>query len=141
MASSSAGFQRMADGSTVDLLAYVRAATRERTDVEVLVGSDSHNHGQHRVHHHGGIALLPQRCAVIYRREKHPKVSDMWTRLWGEVERSLSIADLARGAYPGEPHRQRTSTAMCGTDRTSCIRQRSAISGPMATNRTPSLKC
>jgi len=97
MASSAAGFQRMADGSTVDLLAYVRAATQERTDVEVLVGSDSHNHGQHTVYTTTVVLRYFRNGAqVIYRREKHPKVSDMWTRLWGEVERSLSIADLLR---------------------------------------------
>lgn len=87
----------MADGSTVDLLAYVRAAMLARTDVEVLVGSDSHNHGKHTVYTTTVVLRYFRNGAqVIYRREKHPKVSDMWTRLWGEVERSLSIADLLR---------------------------------------------
>ncbi len=31
---------------------------------------------------------------VIYRRERAPKVNDLWTRLWGEVERSLAVALL-----------------------------------------------
>jgi predicted RNase H-related nuclease YkuK (DUF458 family) len=31
-------------------------------------------------------------CHVIYRKEVVPLISDMWTRLWGEAERSVNTA-------------------------------------------------
>ena len=33
---------------------------------------------------------------VIYRKEKVPKILDMWTKLWGETERSVALANLLR---------------------------------------------
>ena len=87
----------MSDGSPVDLLAHVRATLAERTDVEVLVGSDSHNHGRHTVYTTTVVVRYRGNGAhVVYRRERAPKVEDMWTRLWGEVERSLQVADTLR---------------------------------------------
>ncbi|MBK8500284.1 MAG: hypothetical protein IPL52_16055 [Flavobacteriales bacterium] len=97
MPTGSQGFKRMDDGSTVDLLSHVRHVLEERDDVEVLVGSDSHNHGHHTVYTTTVVMRYWRNGAqVVYHRERAPKVTDLWTRLWGEVERSLRIADLLR---------------------------------------------
>ncbi len=91
------GFQQMADGAVVDLLSHVQQVLDQRTDVEVLVGSDSHNHARHTVYTTAVVLRYRSNGAhVVYKRERAPKVTDMWTRLWGEVERSLSIADHLR---------------------------------------------
>ena len=91
------GFQQMADGAVVDLLSHVRHVLGTRTDVEVLVGSDSHNHARHTVYTTAVVLRYRSNGAhVVYKRERAPKVTDLWTRLWGEVERSLSIADHLR---------------------------------------------
>lgn len=83
----------MLDGTSVDLLAHVNGVLADHTDVEVLVGSDSHNRAHHTVYTTTVVLRFRRNGAqVIYRRERAPKVTDMWTRLWGEVERSLAVA-------------------------------------------------
>ncbi|MEO8589459.1 MAG: ribonuclease H-like YkuK family protein [Flavobacteriales bacterium] len=91
------GFKSMHDGHAVDLLTHVGGVLAAHRDVEVLVGSDSHNHRNHTVYTTTVVLRFFRNGAqVIYRREKAPKVIDLWTRLWGEVERSLSIAQILR---------------------------------------------
>lgn len=86
-------FRRMLDGTSVDLLQHVSTVLAHHADVEVLVGSDSHNRAHHTVYTTTVVLRFRRNGAqVIYRRERAPKVTDMWTRLWGEVERSLAVA-------------------------------------------------
>ncbi len=97
------GFRRMHDGSTVDLIPYIRTVLAGREDVEVLVGCDSHNRSMHTVYSTTVVLRFHRNGAqVLYVREKAPKLTDLWTRLWGEVERSLSVARHLReeGAIP-----------------------------------------
>lgn len=87
----------MYDGRSVDVLAQVRAVLERTPDVEVLVGTDSHNRSHHTVYSTAIVLRYHQNGAqVIYHRERAPKVTDLWTRLWGEVERSLTVATLLR---------------------------------------------
>jgi predicted RNase H-related nuclease YkuK (DUF458 family) len=87
----------MGDGRPVDLLAHLRRVLSEASGIELLVGSDSHNVGPHTVYATTVVVRYPRNGAhVVYRRERAPKVTDLWTRLWGEVERSLAVARLLR---------------------------------------------
>lgn len=87
------GFRRMYDGSPVHLLEHVREAIAVQPDLEVLVGSDSHNRGEHTVYTTTVVLRYRANGAhVIYRREKAAKAHDLWNRLWGEVERSIHVA-------------------------------------------------
>jgi predicted RNase H-related nuclease YkuK (DUF458 family) len=91
------GFRSMFDGRAVNVLDHVRHVLEHSRDVEVLVGSDSHNRAHHTVYSTAIVLRFRKNGAqVIYRREKAPKVTDLWTRLWGEVERSLAVASLLR---------------------------------------------
>lgn len=91
------GFKSMHDGRAVDLLAHVGGVLAAHRDVELLVGSDSHNYAHHTVYTTTVVMrFLRNGAQVIYRREKAPKEMDLWTRLWGEVERSLSVAQALR---------------------------------------------
>lgn len=97
------GFRIMGNGSAVDVLSHVRNVLDSAQDVEVLVGTDSHNRAYHTVYSTAIVLRFPKNGAhVIYRRERAPKVTDLWTRLWGEVERSLHVAGALRtaGAIP-----------------------------------------
>jgi predicted RNase H-related nuclease YkuK (DUF458 family) len=97
MAAQQGLFRSMEDGRTVDLFAHVRAALAGRTDVEVVVGCDSHNRQRHTLYTTTVVLRYARNGAqVLYQREKAPKVTDLWTRLWGEVERSLAVAQLLR---------------------------------------------
>ncbi len=87
------GFKRMMDGQHVDLLDHVRAVLDSDPSVTVYGGSDSHNRSHHTVYATTVVLRFHENGAqVIYRRERAPKVNDLWTRLWGEVERSLEVA-------------------------------------------------
>ncbi|MEZ4738043.1 MAG: ribonuclease H-like YkuK family protein [Flavobacteriales bacterium] len=91
------GFQRMLDGSAVDVLPHLRAVLSQHRDVEVLVGSDSQNRARHTVYTTTVVLRFRGNGAqVLFRRERAPKVTDLWTRLWGEVERSLAVAQALR---------------------------------------------
>lgn len=87
------GFRSMYDGRSVDVLTHVRQVLDSVRDVEVMVGSDSHNRARHTVYSTAIVLRFRKNGAqVLYRRERAPKVTDLWTRLWGEVERSLDVA-------------------------------------------------
>ncbi len=91
------GFSRMHDGSAVDVLAHIGDVLALAKDVQVRVGCDSHNRAHHTVYTTTVVLRFHRNGAqVIYRREKAPKVTDLWTRLWGEVERSLAVACCLR---------------------------------------------
>ncbi len=99
MSSANGVFRSMEDGRPVDLFAHVRAALQGRTDVEVMIGCDSHNRQLHTIYTTTVVLRYHRNGAqVIYKKEKAPKVNDLWTRLWGEVERSLAVAQLLRTA-------------------------------------------
>ncbi len=77
-----------------DVCEYISAMTSE-SDVEVHVGCDSQNHKRHTVYVTTVVFRFPNNGAhVIYRKERLPKISDMWTKLWGETERSVALANL-----------------------------------------------
>lgn len=77
-----------------DVCEYITAMTSE-SDVEVHVGCDSQNHKRHTVYVTTVVFRFPNNGAhVIYRKERLPKISDMWTKLWGETERSVALANL-----------------------------------------------
>lgn len=61
------------------------------------VGCDSQNHRNHTVYVTTVVFRFPRSGAhVIYHKEKVPKIRDLWTKLWGETERSVALAHLLR---------------------------------------------
>lgn len=87
------GFKRMRDGSPVVLLDWLRDSIEVSPGVEILVGSDSQNRMRHTVYTTTVVLRYHRNGAqVAYQREHATKVTDLWTRLWGEVERSVRLA-------------------------------------------------
>jgi predicted RNase H-related nuclease YkuK (DUF458 family) len=87
------GFVRMADEGPVDLVEHVRGIMDHDPGVEVLVGCDSQNRDRHTIYTTAVVLRYHRNGAqVLYRRERTERIRDMWTRLWGEVERSLEVA-------------------------------------------------
>jgi predicted RNase H-related nuclease YkuK (DUF458 family) len=96
-----AAFRAMADGHVVDLLSAVRQAVRDDARIEVLVGCDSLNRGSHTLYATTVVLRYPANGArVFYRRERTRRVTDLWERLWGEVERSIAVATTLRDQGP-----------------------------------------
>jgi predicted RNase H-related nuclease YkuK (DUF458 family) len=87
------GFRRMADHRPIQLLDHVLEIIARDPGVEVLVGSDSQNHERHTIYTTTVVLRYHRNGAqVLYRRERTERIRDLWTRLWGEVERSLEVA-------------------------------------------------
>jgi predicted RNase H-related nuclease YkuK (DUF458 family) len=86
-------FQIMHEGTPVRLIEHVLERVNGQPDVEVLVGSDSQNRSGLTIYTTTVVLRYRQNGAhVLYRREKRERIRDLWTRLWGEVERSLDVA-------------------------------------------------
>lgn len=91
------GFHVMSSDSPVHLVEHVQHALSLDPDIEVLVGSDSQNRSGHTIYTTTVVLRYKLNGAhVLYRREKHTRIKDIWTRLWGEVERSLDVARSLR---------------------------------------------
>ncbi len=86
-------FAKMSDGSKVALDEYVQSVLTTNPEVEVYVGCDSQNYPQTTVYVSTVLFRYPNRGAnVLYVKEKVNKITDMWTRLWEETERSIVVA-------------------------------------------------
>ena len=87
-------FKRLGDHQEVDLIPYLTAALQESDDIKIYVGSDSHNNSLTTVY--ATVIVLHYGTSgghVLYSKEHVDRVRDTWTRLWNEVERSLSVAE------------------------------------------------
>lgn len=86
-------FKRLSDLEEVEIGAYVSEYLAANKDTVLYVGCDSQNKGEVTnyvttiVMHVGSTG-----CHVIYNREVVPRIYDMWTRLWNEVEKSVQVA-------------------------------------------------
>lgn len=77
-----------------DVCSYIACMLQEQK-LEVHVGCDSQNYKRHTVYVTTVVFRYPGNGAhVIYRKEKVPKINDLWTKLWGETERSVALATL-----------------------------------------------
>ncbi|MCB9170633.1 MAG: hypothetical protein H6597_07890 [Flavobacteriales bacterium] len=88
------GFRNTSDGGIVSLIEHVQEVLTAHPGTEVLVGTDSHNRADHTIYI--TTVVLRFRCngaQVVYRKERADRIRDLWTRLWGEVERSLAVAE------------------------------------------------
>ena len=65
-----------------DVCSYIATMCSEK-HLDIHVGCDSQN-----------FRYPDNGAHVIYRRERVPKITDLWTKLWGETERSVALANL-----------------------------------------------
>jgi len=80
-----------------DVCDYVREMQSSEAQFVLYVGCDSQNHRNHTVYVTTVVFRFPRSGAhVIYRKEKVPKIADLWMKLWGETERSVALANLLR---------------------------------------------
>ena len=50
----------------------------------------------HRLRHHGRVPVSRSGLTSFTEKERVPKIGDLWTKLWGETERSVALANLLR---------------------------------------------
>lgn len=88
-------FKRLADGRVIDLIPYIKDELTKSNDIRIYVGTDSQNIGDHTVYatvivlHYGNNG-----GHVLYNKQSIPRVRDTFSRLWNEVELSLSTAEM-----------------------------------------------
>lgn len=88
-------FRLIRSEGSVDLVTYALRMISTHPECEVHVGCDSQNFRSHTVYVTTVVFRFPHNGAhVIYKKEKVPRIEDMWTKLWGETERSVQTAYL-----------------------------------------------
>ncbi len=92
-------FTRLTDNIDLEIADYLKGYIREHRfkNLRIYIGCDSHSKGEWTTYVttvvvHKGIAG----CHILYQREKLVKIKDLWTRLWNEVEKSVSLAKYLR---------------------------------------------
>ena len=89
-------FKKLIDQNEVELVSYVKhyLAAHHKEIIKIHVGCDSQNIGS--MTHYATTVVFHignSGCHFIYKKEKLPKIEDMWTKLWGETTRSVEIAN------------------------------------------------
>lgn len=88
-------FRRLADGSKIDLAPYLKEYIQENkfNRIRIYIGCDSHNRGEWTTYVTTTVVHIGETgCHVLYNKEKIKRNNDFWSRLWGEVERSVELA-------------------------------------------------
>ena len=87
-------FYKLTDPVGFELAEYVKEYLKrhERHDVKIYLGCDSQNKQMTTYATTIVFHVESAGCHVIYKKGRVDKINDMWTRLWGEVERSVEVA-------------------------------------------------
>ena len=90
-------FRTMNTHQPVDLLMHIKEITSSNPEVNVFVGTDSQNYHQTTVYVSTVVLRYHNNGAhVLYQKEKVKKITDRWTRLWDELNRSIELAGYLR---------------------------------------------
>ena len=90
-------FKRAADGKRVDLIKYTKQIISEHPDCKIYVGCDSQNVDKKTVYATAVVFRYGNNGAhVIYFKDDVKKINDLWTKLWGEVQRSIDVAGFLK---------------------------------------------
>jgi len=93
-------FKIMHSGENVDLLSHIQSVKANCPEVQIHIGCDSQNYRAHTVYVTTVVFRYPSNGAhVIYLKERVPKINDLWTKLWGELERSAELGLRIREEY------------------------------------------
>lgn len=86
-------FRVMGSGRAVHAYQHLQALKARHPETTVVVGCDSQNYSHRTVYVTTVVLRFPRSGAhVIYMKETVPRIKDMWTKLWGETQRSVSLA-------------------------------------------------
>ncbi len=90
-------FRTMDAHEPVNLLMHVQKLIRKNPEIKVYVGTDSQNFHKNTVYVSTVVLRYQNNGAhVLYQKEKMAKITDRWTRLWDEPNRSIDLAGYLR---------------------------------------------
>jgi predicted RNase H-related nuclease YkuK (DUF458 family) len=87
--------------TVIDILGYIDNILYLKPDTKLYVGTDSQNGKRATVYAtvvvmHYNENDSGKGAHVLFAKEILPKIRDKYTRLWGEVERSVEVSNLLR---------------------------------------------
>jgi predicted RNase H-related nuclease YkuK (DUF458 family) len=95
-------FKKLSTHEEIDLVPHLIERISGSTDVKMYIGTDSQNHFHYT--HYATVVVLHwgnRGASVYYQSERLPRIEDMFTRLWKEVEKSIDAAEMLRqGGLP-----------------------------------------
>lgn len=84
-------YRRLTDQKTLELIPYIKSYLKRKSafEVKIHVGCDSQVKSGKTTYVstvvlHVGLTG----CHILYKKDVVPRKLDLWTKLWGEVERS-----------------------------------------------------
>ena len=93
---------KLDSGELVDLRDHVKEIMTTKDVIELVVGCDSQNKRYNTVYVVTVVfKYLTRGAHFIYQRERVVKIKDRFNRLWGEVERSIEVAQFIEDRDPG----------------------------------------
>jgi predicted RNase H-related nuclease YkuK (DUF458 family) len=94
-------FKKIGGEDVIDLLSYTKNLLIENPDVKIYVGCDSQSYANKTIYVTTVVFRYEARGAhVIYKRDVVPRVKDLWSKLWGELNRAIDVAGYLR--FEGE---------------------------------------
>lgn len=88
-------FRKIIDQKEFELYTYVKnyLSNTNNKAIKIHIGCDSQNVAS-KTHYATTVVfhIGNSGCHFIYKKEKLPKIEDMWTKLWGETTRSVEVA-------------------------------------------------
>jgi predicted RNase H-related nuclease YkuK (DUF458 family) len=87
-------FKKLTDSKPFELAFYVKSflEKNKHNEIKIYLGCDSHNRMKTTYATTLVFNINSSGCHVIYKKDSVPLITDMWTRLWGETERSVKTA-------------------------------------------------
>tara|TARA_B100000963_G_scaffold188699_1_gene164176 strand:+ start:293 stop:748 length:456 start_codon:yes stop_codon:yes gene_type:complete len=92
-------FRKIIDEKEFELSNYVLKYLDNCSNksIKIHVGCDSQNIGKSTLYATTVVFHIGNSgCHFVYKKEKVPKIEDMWTKLWGETTRSVDIANYLK---------------------------------------------
>jgi predicted RNase H-related nuclease YkuK (DUF458 family) len=95
-------FKSLGDHRIVnDVFGYINTIIKNKPEIKIYVGTDSQN--GRRMTTYATVIVMHfnendsgKGAHVLYSKEHLPKLRDRFTRLWGEVERSVEVSNMLR---------------------------------------------
>lgn len=86
-------FRIMGSSTNVPLDEFLLTHIRNGSNPDIYIGTDSQNYANKTVYVSTVLLRYPKNGArVLYTKEKVAQIKDLWTRLWNELERSITLA-------------------------------------------------
>lgn len=92
-------FKKLSDDTQIEIAEYLKKYIQDHkfNKLRIYIGCDSHNKGEFTTYVTTAVVHVGDTgCHVLFQREKVKRINDLWTRLWNEVEKSVTLANYLR---------------------------------------------